>query len=132
MKRFIFAILSCLYLFSAAGANLHFHYCMGKLESWGLGHTETKKCGGCGLEKKAAEDNGCCKDEFKHIKLKVDQKANNVVVFQFNSVGSESILTFITHPDDLGKQEIFRSKRIDNSSHRSRIATYIRNCNIRI
>lgn len=132
MKRFILAILSFLYLSSVTGANLNFHYCMGKLESWSLGRTENKECGKCGMEKKAAENTGCCKDEFKHIKLKVDQKSNNVVVYQFNVVESESILTFITYPDDLNKQEIFTSNRIDNSPRRSCIATYIRNCNFRI
>lgn len=84
------------------------------------------------MEKHAAENNGCCKDEFKHIKLQVDQKPNNVVVFQFNIVEIESILTFITYPQDMDKQQIFTSNRIDNTPRRSSIATYIRNRNFRI
>jgi len=105
---------------------------MGKLESWSLGHTENKECGKCGMEKEAAENIGCCKDEFKHIKLKVDQKSNNVEVYQFNVVESESILTFFTHPYDLTKQEVFTSNQIDNSPRSSCIPTYIRNRNFRI
>ena len=109
MKRFTLAILSFLYLCSIAGANLHFHYCMGKLESWSIGATQNRECGNCGMDKKAAENTGCCTDEFKHIKLQVDQKTNSVLVFQFNSVESGSTLASIAYHDDLDKHQIFKT-----------------------
>jgi hypothetical protein len=84
------------------------------------------------MEKKSAENNGCCKDEFKHIKLKVDQKSNKLIVYQFNVVETDSILIFITHPDDLNKQEVFASNLIAHPPRRICIATYIRNRQFRI
>ena len=84
------------------------------------------------MEKKQAENSGCCKDESKHIKLTVDQKSNKVVEYKFNVIENESRLAFITYPDDLNKQELFISNLIDNAPRGSCIATYIRNRNFRI
>ena len=93
---------------------------------------ENKECGECGMEKEAAENSGCCKDEFKHIKLKVDQKSNNVFVYQFCVLESDSILTFLTHACDLNKQEVFTTSQIGNPLQSSCIPTYLRNRNFRI
>lgn len=56
------------------GATIHLHYCMDELVGWSLHHDEDEKCGKCGMDEK--DNGGCCKDEHKHFKLKVDhQKA---------------------------------------------------------
>lgn len=75
MKKFLVAILAVLYMGVSTGATLHLHYCMGKLVGWDLGHKESDACGKCGMKKELSQDNGCCKDEHKQIKLDNDQKA---------------------------------------------------------
>jgi hypothetical protein len=56
------------------GATIHFHYCMGKLVSWGLLASDGTKCSKCGMEKKSKSANGCCKDDQKQLKVDKDQK----------------------------------------------------------
>lgn len=77
MKKFITAILAIVYMGTSAGANLHFHYCMGKLVSWDLSGKEAAHCPGCGMTKKETDSKGCCKDEHKFVKNDNDQKATD-------------------------------------------------------
>ena len=74
MKKFIAAILAMFYISASTGANIHMHYCMGEMADWGLGHSKSKTCGNCGMEKSEEKDNGCCKDEHKFVKNTSDQK----------------------------------------------------------
>jgi hypothetical protein len=75
MKKLLAAILAILYLSTSIGATIKIHYCMGKLVEWSLGHNKNDKCGKCGMEyENDNSDNGCCKNEFKQIKLDKDQK----------------------------------------------------------
>lgn len=56
------------------GATVHLHYCMNEFVGWNLFEMDDEKCGKCGMIE--TDDGGCCKDEHKHYKLKVDhQKA---------------------------------------------------------
>jgi hypothetical protein len=74
MKKVFATILAIVYLSTSMGATVHLHYCMGKLVSWGIIGHDSKNCGICGMEKKAADTHcisagmGCCKDEQKLIK----------------------------------------------------------------
>src|SRR5512138_104862 len=75
MKKIIVAILAVLYLSTSIGATVHLHYCMGRLVDWGLWHTNSSRCSTCGMEKKhGSNDNGCCRDEHKQLKVEKDQK----------------------------------------------------------
>ncbi len=78
MKRFIAVILAIIYMSTAMGATVHLHYCMGKLTEWRLGDSKDDLCDSCGMKKaKAGEQlskKNCCKDEFKELKLKKDQR----------------------------------------------------------
>ncbi|MDP4149653.1 MAG: hypothetical protein Q8927_11435 [Bacteroidota bacterium] len=79
MKKFVTTILALVYLTTSVGATIHWHYCMGKLISWGLTDRATGNCSYCGMPKSNHDNharsgrNGCCKDEHKHIKLDKDQ-----------------------------------------------------------
>ena len=106
MKRFILAILSILYMSSAIGASLHFRYCMDELYSWGFWLNEDKACGKCGMNENASMDRSCCKDEYKHIKLTVDQKSHKTIVYQFTLIQSSPIHIFTVCSADLQKQTI--------------------------
>ncbi|MGZ5218454.1 MAG: HYC_CC_PP family protein [Chitinophagaceae bacterium] len=132
MKRLILAISSFLYLSTAIGANLRFHYCMGELAGWGFGYNKDKVCGKCGMAKKAAEDNGCCRDEFELVKLKVDQKSPNTVVYKFQILETELLQPFIIFPIDLEKREASSSLPVHRPPRSSCTTIYMRNRNFRI
>jgi hypothetical protein len=105
---------------------------MGELAGWGFGYNKDKECGQCGMEKKVAEDSGCCKDEYKHVKLKADQRSPNIIVYQFHVEGSESLQPFIIFFPDLEKPQTYSSTLETDPPRSSDITTYIRNCNFRI
>jgi N6-adenosine-specific RNA methylase IME4 len=81
MKKFLTTILALIYLSASVGATIHWHYCMGKLISWGLTDRDGKNCSFCGMPKSNQANHcqigkkGCCKDEHKHIKIDNDQNA---------------------------------------------------------
>lgn len=80
MKKFLLTIMAFVYLAVATGANVHLHYCMDKLVSWNLAASNTVHCPVCNSGKQSAEKStlsckGCCKDEFKQVKLGKDHKA---------------------------------------------------------
>lgn len=85
MKKFAVAILAVLYMSTSLGATIHLHYCMGKFFSWSLQQSNGSKCSRCGMEKKDKEVNkGCCKDEYKLLKIVKDQRltGNNLLLDQ--------------------------------------------------
>jgi len=84
MKKFIVAILSILYISSAAGATVHLHYCMGKLVDMGLWHGKAPKCSNCESKKKMAAtcSKKCCKDKHQQVKVPKDQKTAATVAFE--------------------------------------------------
>jgi len=57
------------------GATVHLHYCMNEFVGWNLFHDKDESCGKCGMKEK--DKGGCCKDEHKHFKLKVDHQKSN-------------------------------------------------------
>lgn len=69
MKKVFIAILALVYLTVSSGVALTVHYCMGKVASVDLLHG-SDKCGRCGMKTKG----GCCKDEFKIVKLSDSHK----------------------------------------------------------
>ncbi|MEP6594993.1 MAG: hypothetical protein ABJA71_03560 [Ginsengibacter sp.] len=74
MKKFIVSILAVFYLGSSIGASVHLHYCMDKLIGWSLEHSKNDRCNKCDMSKRQ-NGKGCCKDEYKQLKLQNDQKA---------------------------------------------------------
>ena len=74
MKKLLSAILALLYLGTSVGATIELHYCMGRLVEWSLRHEDNSICSNCGMEKKPELTKGCCKDEYKQIKIDKDQK----------------------------------------------------------
>jgi hypothetical protein len=74
MKKLLSAMLALLYLGTSVGATVELHYCMGRLVEWSLWHKDNSICSNCGMEKKHELTKGCCKDEYKQIKIDKDQK----------------------------------------------------------
>ena len=91
MKRIFIAILATIYLSTSIGATVQLHYCMGRMVKLTLRHNNNPKCNRCGMEKKAGSAKGCCRDEFKHIKIDNDQKPSENYI-QLNATATEIIL----------------------------------------
>jgi hypothetical protein len=73
-------LLIPLYLLFSNGLVLEAHYCMGKLAGTeiGLTHNTEDNCGACGMSLSETEDNHCCKDELKLLKLDGSQKLASI------------------------------------------------------
>lgn len=93
MKRLLVFILAFSYLVTTTGADMHLHFCMGKLAGWSF-WTEDEKaaCGKCGMEKEQKPE-GCCKDESKWMKIQDDQKVTDHA-FQFVKLQPAALLHF--------------------------------------
>ena len=128
MKKVIVTILSILYLTSTTGANLHMHFCMGKLADWNLVHNESETCSKCGMDKSDEKLNGCCKDEHKFFKNITDQKISDSG-FQFIKLFAAVLpVTFFEIPV-AGISSVTEKNSISHAPLRSNgVAVYIRNC----
>ncbi len=112
---------------TTTGANIHMHYCMGKLADWGLGHNKSKTCGKCGMEKTEEKDNGCCKDEHKFVKNDGDQKIAEAG-FQMMQLASVALpVSFVEIPDN-NFSSVTEENPISHAPPRSTgVAVYILN-----
>lgn len=103
MKKFLVTILAFIYLITTVGATVHLHYCMDKLVAWCFVNEGSNKkvCPYCGMTKSATdkhcekENQGCCKDEQKIVKLENDQKVSDAA-FQFTQISSDAISHSLT------------------------------------
>lgn len=79
MKKLLVAILAIIYLGVSSGIAMNIHYCMGKLFSVELMHTNDK-CSKCGMK---TGKNSCCNDKFKIVKLTDSHKiiSNDINIF---------------------------------------------------
>lgn len=76
MKKILLTLLAIFYLAVASGAGVSFHYCMGELVDWSFTQNERHACDFCGMEKKEATKDVCCKDVQHQAKVDQAQKAN--------------------------------------------------------
>jgi hypothetical protein len=81
MKKAAASILLLLYLLVSTGFVISVHYCMDKVDAVELGHVATKECGKCGMYLENNDD--CCKDEVKVVKMQVDQLVAKLVNADF-------------------------------------------------
>jgi len=127
MKKVLAVILALVYMSTTTGANIHMHYCMGKLADWGLGHNKSKTCGECGMEKSEEKDNGCCKDEHKFVKNDGDQKIAEAG-FQMMQLASVALpVSFVEIPDN-NFSSVTEENPISHAPPRSTgVAVYILN-----
>lgn len=108
MKKISVAILAIIYLGISSGIAMNVRYCMGKISSVDVMHSNDK-CGKCGMKMGSS---GCCKDEFKIIKLSDAHKLinndltmsapiaivdNSKSIFDINIFSSELISDFNNH-----------------------------------
>lgn len=55
---------------------------MDELDSTEIGFTASETCGRCGME--TTDSNGCCRDEFKVVKLETDQLVAKALLADFS------------------------------------------------
>ena len=122
MKRIIVAILASVYLFSSAGASVHFHYCMDKLVSRTLLNNEADKCGKCGMKK----DGNCCKDESQFIKTLSDQKTASEI-YLLNIVDASSLFIPVEAFNELPANDHLKFPA-DPAPPGEAVTIYLRNC----
>lgn len=128
MKKLAAAILAIIYISTSSGAVIHLHYCMGKLVKTELGHSKEDKCGKCGMKNTDAENSGCCKDEYRQIKIEKDQKITEPALQIMHSAAAEMPASFIQifcHDfSSCTEKNIFSHVPLRSEG----VAIYIRNC----
>ena len=128
MRKFFISILALVYITSSIGATIHLHYCMGELANWDIGQNISKTCAKCGMEKTDNENNGCCKDEKKFVKIITDQKIDETVFQLMHCFYALLPIDFIELPSINFPTVIIAN----NSGHAflpdNGVAVYIRNC----
>ena len=71
MRKALVIALASVYLLVSSGVVVNMHYCMGKLATLGIGHHDSKTCEKCGMD-----NNGCCKDEVRVVKIQDNQESS--------------------------------------------------------
>lgn len=81
MKKLLATISLLIYFVVSTGFVVSVHYCMDKLNGIEWGEADSEQCGKCGMT--ITDSDGCCKDEIKLMKLKVDQTTAKFVQNHF-------------------------------------------------
>ena len=104
---------------------------MDKLVDAGLWHNDSNQCGQCGMEKSHENNNGCCKDEHKQVKLETDHKG--VPAYQLSEPGPATLPVPLFEITDINLPTVTEQiPRSHAPPRRGDIAVYIRNCVFRI
>ena len=82
MKKFLFAISFVFYFVVSSGFVINAHYCMKKLQSVHLFGNKATSCNKCGME--MHDNNSCCHDEQRLIKLTQDQQAHSIASYDLD------------------------------------------------
>jgi hypothetical protein len=84
MKKFLAIFLMVIYITTTSGIALSIHYCMGDISSVRIGQNASTSCPTCGME-----NEGCCHDDFKVVKLTDSHQAP----FMVNELQKPAIVT---------------------------------------
>ena len=84
MKKLLIIPVMFIYLFAVSGIMITAHYCGQELESWNV-YVESDGCAGDDCSDVPEEEDGCCKDEIRLMKLKIDQTIAKLVQHHFSA-----------------------------------------------
>jgi hypothetical protein len=90
MKRVLVTISLLVYFVVSTGFVVSVHYCMDRLNGLEWGESDAAQCGKCGMP--TTDSDGCCKDEVKVVKLKVDHTLAKLLTADF-SISLPAVLT---------------------------------------
>jgi hypothetical protein len=82
MKKLIASIMLLLYFVVSTGFVVSIHYCMDEVNAVEIGTSERDECGQCGMT--ITDNDGCCKDEVKVVKVQADQLLLKMVKADFS------------------------------------------------
>lgn len=130
MKRILTSIIALVYFVISSGLVMSVHYCMGKISSVDLSHNSTETCV-CGMPLKETSGKGCCKTEFKMMKLEDNHKA----AYAFYDVQTPVILlpksiSLFEQIDEVTSAKVYAD--INGPPLLSEQDTYLLNCVFRI
>ena len=77
MKKALTFILLLVYTTASSGLVVNVHYCMDKFDSVQIGNSGSDTCGKCGMHQ---EENECCFDDVKVLKLNGSHLASILLV----------------------------------------------------
>jgi len=80
VKRLLAITLAITYLLVSSGILLEIHHCMGRIANTGfsiMAPSGTDECGKCGMTKSNTGKH-CCNDEYKQVKISIDQKPSSL------------------------------------------------------
>lgn len=132
MRKALLTILAIFYLGVSSGASVHFHYCMGKLVSWGLEKQSRKVCDFCGMPKAESKKKSCCKDVEQQAKVEKSQKASQTI-YKFDQLSTAIILPelFVYNQQPM-PVKITREALSNAPPDGQPIPVYLKNCTYRI
>lgn len=133
MKKMLFTFLAVLYLGTSSGFAMHFHYCMDQLIGTSLVEAEVDACSNCGMEVNPTEDNGCCKEEFKQLKVDTNQNVEDFALQVMQTLGTSLPPATFEIPSFLQLATSAADYPLVNSPPESTaVPVYLRNCVFRI
>lgn len=128
MKKLLVSISLLVYFVVSTGFVVSVHYCMDRLNGLEWGESEAEECGKCGMP--TTDSDGCCKDEVKVVKLKVDHTFAKYVTADFSISLPENITA--NHLFAPSFKEITTEEPVAHGPPLSSQDTYLRNCVFRI
>lgn len=133
MKKLLFTFLAVLYLGTSSGFAMHFHYCMDELIGTSLSKADLKECDNCGMEVTPQEDNGCCKEEYKQLKVDKNQNVEDFALQIMQVLGTSLPPTAFEIPSFLQLATSASDYPLINSPpEATTVPVYLRNCVFRI
>lgn len=129
----LLTFLVVLYLGSSSGFAMHFHYCMDELIETSLVETELEDCDNCGMEKSSTYDNGCCKEEYKQLKVDTNESIEDFTLQIIQTLGTSLPSATFEIPSFLQLATSAADYPLVNSPpEKTKIPVYLRNCVFRI
>ena len=96
MKKILVFIVLMIYFTVSSGFVVSFHFCMDELASTQIGSSSSEECGECGMH---MEDNHCCWDDVKVLKLKTDHFSSQFKIQLFTpALPEQQVVQFVTTP----------------------------------
>ena len=130
MKRLIAFVLMLIYFTVTTGFTVSMHYCMDKLDSAKISFTSEDECSKCGMDISGSD--GCCRNEFKVVKLQQDQTQAFFTLINFSFSPQLNNTSYYLFDELLQPQK----ESYFNHAHAppliSKLDTYLVNCVFRI
>jgi len=128
MKKMLLFVTLLVYFLVSTGFVVSIHYCMDRMHSFQFGDSEQDNCEACGMPLK--DNKGCCKNNVKVVKLRVDQIMGNAIQSTVQVPVLYSSFTPLLLLLPLTRQN--RSEAIANAPPLNRQNSYLRHCVFRI